>query len=97
MAAYIIGRIDVTNPAGYSEYTRRTPEVIAKFGGRFLARGGKSATLEGPTETRRVVILEFPSLERAEAFFHSTEYAEVKKFRAGVAVAEFLMVDGTTA
>jgi uncharacterized protein (DUF1330 family) len=58
MAAYIIVRVEVTDRIQYSKYAEQTPATIAKFGGRFLARGGESVTLEGPDETRRVVILE---------------------------------------
>jgi uncharacterized protein (DUF1330 family) len=94
MPAYIIGRIQVTDKAQYSEYIKATPTIIAKFGGHFIARGGESATLEGPEETSRVVIIEFPTLNDAKAFFHSEEYAEAKKLREGAAVAEFVAIDG---
>jgi uncharacterized protein (DUF1330 family) len=94
MSAYLIARVEITNPERYQDYIRATPVVIAKFGGKFIARGGKVVNLEGPEETRRVVIIEFPTLERAEAFFKSDEYKKVKQFRAGAAVGEFLLVDG---
>jgi uncharacterized protein (DUF1330 family) len=94
MPAYIIGRIQVTDKTRYTEYTKATPAIIAKFGGHFIARGGESVTLEGPEETRRVVIIEFPTLNDAKAFFHSEEYAETKKLRDGAAVAQFFAIDG---
>ncbi len=94
MAAYIIGRIDVTDWSRYREYMKVTPAVIARFGGKFIARGSEVLTFEGPQETRRVVILEFPSLEKAKEFFHSDEYAEAKKLRVGAAKAQFLAIDG---
>ena len=62
MPAYLILRGSVHDPEAYKEYTRRTPEIVARFGGRFIARGGKTVTLEGPQETRRIVLIEFPSL-----------------------------------
>lgn len=94
MTAYIIGRITVTDPERYAEYTKATPEVIAQFEGKFIARGGNKVSLEGQTETARIVILEFPTLERAEAFFNSPEYQQVKKLREGAADAQFIAVEG---
>jgi uncharacterized protein (DUF1330 family) len=94
MSAYIIGRIKVSDPVQYSEYTKVTPAIIARFGGRFIARGGETATMEGPEETSRVVIIEFPALEDAKAFFQSEEYAEAKNLREGAAVAQFVAIDG---
>lgn len=94
MPAYIIGRVQVTDWTRYAEYMQATPAVIAQYGGRFIARGGESATLEGPVETRRVVILEFPTLAAAQAFFHSEEYGRAKAMRAGAADAQFFVMDG---
>jgi uncharacterized protein (DUF1330 family) len=94
MPAYIIGRIQVTDKVQYAEYIKATPAIIAKFGGHFIARGGESATLEGPEETSRMVIIEFPTLNDAKAFFYSEEYAEAKKLREGAAVAQFVVIDG---
>jgi uncharacterized protein (DUF1330 family) len=94
MPAYIIGRIQVTDRARYTEYTKITPAIIAKFGGHFIARGGESVTLEGPEETNRVVVIEFPSLDAARAFFHSEEYRQAKARREGAAIAQFFAIDG---
>ena len=94
MTAYIIARVDINDWEQYKKYLSVTPEAIAEFGGRFIARGGELATLEGPTETRRVVLLEFPSLERAKAFYDSPKYAEAKKLRAGAAIMEMIAVEG---
>lgn len=94
MPAYIIARIEVTDWNRYREYTKLTPAAIARFGGRFIARGGEVVTLEGPPETRRMVILEFPSLEQAKAFYHSEEYSQARKLREGVAIGQFLAVEG---
>ena len=94
MAAYVIAKINVTDRDRYKEYTKVTPGVVEKFGGRFIARGGEVMTLEGPEENRRVVIIEFPSLEKAKAFYFSKGYAEAKKLREGAAIASFIVVDG---
>jgi uncharacterized protein (DUF1330 family) len=94
MAAYIIATINVTDWDRYKEYMKVTPGVIAKFGGKFIARGGEIVTLEGPEETQRVVLIEFPSLEKAKEFYNSEDYRKAKKLRAGAATAQFLAIDG---
>ncbi len=94
LAAYMIVTVDVTDPEQYRQYTDRSPAALAKFGGRFLARGGRTVTLEGDPETRRVVVVEFPSLEQAEACYASPEYQEAKSHREGAATAQFVVVEG---
>lgn len=94
MPAYVIARIEVTNWDKYKEYVKETPGVIAKFGGRFIARGGEKVTLEGPEETRRVVLIEFPSMEKAKAFYSSPEYVMVRKLREGAAEAQLIAIEG---
>ena len=71
MAAYVIADIEVTDPAGYEEYRRLAPPTITAFGGRYLARGGTTETLEGDWSPRRCVILEFPSMENFRAWWAS--------------------------
>jgi len=94
MTAYIIAKINVTNPDQYKEYTKVTPEIIKKFGGRFLARAGETITLEGPEENLRIALLEFPSLEKAREFYNSIEYGDAKKLRQDAATASFVAVAG---
>jgi uncharacterized protein (DUF1330 family) len=94
MSAYIIARIDVTDWDQYKKYTAKTPGVIAKFGGKFIARGADVHTLEGPQEERRVVIIEFPSLEKAKEFYESQEYTETRRLRKDAAVASLIAIDG---
>ena len=94
MAAYLIARLAVSDPASLADYVKTTPPMVAKYRGKFIVRGGKTVTLEGPEETRRIVVLEFPTLQDVQAFYHSPEYLQAKKLREGVAVAEFIAVDG---
>jgi len=94
MSAYIIALIEVTDPEQYKQYTEVTPAAIAKFGGKFIARGGETVVLEGPEPAGRVVIIEFPTLERAQSFYASEEYRQAKALRAGAATAQFIAVDG---
>ncbi len=94
MAAYLIARVNVTDPEKYEGYKALSPGAIAAYGGRFLARGGETAVLEGEPEERRVVIVEFPSLEQARVCYDSPEYQEARAARAGAAEAQFLIVEG---
>jgi uncharacterized protein (DUF1330 family) len=90
----MIARVHVTDRTRYAEYMKITPDIISRFGGRFIARGGEAVTLEGPEETDRVVLIEFPSLAAATAFYHSEEYRQTKKLREGAATAQFFAIDG---
>jgi uncharacterized protein (DUF1330 family) len=94
VSAYIVARIQVTDWDRYGEYVKHTPRVIAQFGGRFIVRGGEMAVLEGPDDGLRNVIIEFPSLDQAKAFYASPEYAAVKALREGAGTGTFVAVDG---
>ncbi len=94
MAGYLIARVTVTDPEKYQDYTAVSPGLIAKYGGRFLVRGGESVTLEGPEATERIVVVEFESLERAKAMYQSDAYQAAIKLRAGAATAQFVAVAG---
>jgi uncharacterized protein (DUF1330 family) len=94
MAGYLIARVEVTDPEKYKDYTDVTPGLIAKYGGRFIVRGGETVTLEGPAETGRVVVIEFDSLEQVKSFYESDDYQAAIKLRAGAATAQFIAVAG---
>jgi uncharacterized protein (DUF1330 family) len=92
--AYLLVQVNVTNPQQYGEYAKLSPGIIEKFGGRFLARGGRSTTLEGSPAPNRVVVIEFPSFDRAQAFYRSPEYTAARHVREGAATAQFVLVEG---
>ena len=94
MPAYLIADVEVTDAAGYEEYKKRVPATIAAYGGRYLARGGATETLEGTLSLNRSVILEFPSFERLKAWWSSPEYAPVKAIRERAAKSRLVAVDG---
>ena len=96
MTAYMIVQIDVTNMAQYREYTKLTPAIVEKFGGQFIVRGGDVVTLEGQPEMRRVVVVQFPSVEAATNFYNSDEYQAAIKVREGAAVGQFIVVPGVS-
>lgn len=94
MTAYIIALVDVTDPEQYQEYAKRAGAASKTHGAEYLARGGRTVSLEGEPPPGRVVIGKFDSVEAAEAFYNSPEYQEAKSFREPAANARFFIVDG---
>jgi len=97
MPAYVIARVEVTDWDKYNEYLKVGPGTIAKYGGRFIARAGEVLTLEGPEESRRLIILEFPSMAKAKAWYNSKEYQNAKKLRAGASKGCLIAINGVEA
>ncbi|HEX6979474.1 MAG TPA: DUF1330 domain-containing protein [Alphaproteobacteria bacterium] len=95
MPAYWVARSKINDPVEYKKYTDRVPEIIARYGGRVLARGGRYKILEGPEKFHRFVVIEFPSLEQAVACHQSPEYQEASAFRrSGAGEVELVIVEG---
>lgn len=95
MKDYVIGKVDIHHTEQYSTYTTLAPEILAMYEDRFCVRGYRTVPLEGTTEHPRPVIMEFPSLEKAQTFEHSPKkYAEARKLRANAATAAFITVEG---
>lgn len=92
MAAYVLVQVEVTDPEAYREYAQGAAPIVERYGGRFLARGGRYETLEGDWQPKRVVIIEFPSFEQAKAWHDSPEYREVRPIRERNAKTQFLTV-----
>ena len=83
MTAYWVARAKINDPVEYKKYTDLVPDILKKFGGKVLARGGKYQNLEGPETFERHIVVEFPSLEKALACHKSPEYQEARKYRLG--------------
>jgi uncharacterized protein (DUF1330 family) len=94
MTAYLIARIEVHDPEGYEAYKARTPAIIAKFGGRFLVRGGALETLEGEESVGRLVLVEFPDMDAARGFYNSAEYQAAIRIREPASKGQFVIVEG---
>lgn len=94
MSAYILMRIQANDPSKLKSYQDVAPSIIEKYNGKLKARGGEIVSLEGPDENRRIVIVEFPSLDAAKKFYYSDEYANAIKLRRDVAHFEMIAVDG---
>ncbi|RMO82751.1 hypothetical protein ALQ33_04107 [Pseudomonas syringae pv. philadelphi] len=94
MKAYWIAHVDVTDPQQYSEYTQRAPAAFQLYGGKFLARGGRSEAIEGRATPQRTVIIEFESYEQAVACYQSPQYQNAMSHRQGASKAEIVIVEG---
>ena len=93
-AAIGLSAVDVVDQARYEGYKTMVPSSIAAYGGRYLARGGKSQVLEGSWQPKRAVILEFPNAAQARAWWDSTEYAEAKAIRQASARTDVFILEG---
>jgi len=95
MPAYWVARARINDPIEYKKYTDRVPDIIAKYGGKVLARGGRFQIMEGPDKFHRFVVIEFPSFELGVACFTSAEYEEAAAFRrSGAGEVETIIVEG---
>jgi uncharacterized protein (DUF1330 family) len=94
MSAFVIVEIDIHNMDLYRSYTQLTPDTIAAYDGKFLVRGGETTLLEGDLQPKRMVVLEFPSVDKATAWWHSDVYAGAKKIRQKAATTKMIIVEG---
>jgi uncharacterized protein (DUF1330 family) len=94
MPAYVVVDVDVKDRERYAEYVKLAPPSIAQYGGRYVARAGRTETLEGEWAPRRFVILEFPTYERAKEWWSSPEYAPAKALRQATAETEMVLTEG---
>lgn len=90
---YLIGRVSVHDPEGYKAYAAAATAAIAQYGGKVLARGGRSEFVEGQGRLRNVII-EFESFEAATTYFYSPEYLAARRLRWPVSIGEFVVVEG---
>ena len=95
MPAYIIVDIDIVDPVGYEQYKNLAGATVERYGGKYIVRGGKSEVLEGNWSPKRVVILQFDSIERAKAWLNCEEYREPRKMRHRTARTNMIVVEGT--
>jgi uncharacterized protein (DUF1330 family) len=95
MPAYWVARAKINDPIEYKKYTDLVPDILARYGGKVLARGGRHQIMEGPQKFHRFVVVEFPSFEQAVACFTSDEYEQAAAFRrSGAGEVETIIVDG---
>ncbi len=94
MTAYVVAEVEVTDPAAYEDYRKLVPATVAKFGGKFLVRGGATEVKEGEWKPKRLVVLEFSSMDQARKWYHSPDYAPALALRLKAARSKVLMVEG---
>jgi uncharacterized protein (DUF1330 family) len=92
--AYVVVETDVHDPERYERYKEASPAAVAAGEGRFIARRGEVAVLEGDWHPKRLVLLEFPDLEAVRRFYESPEYQEAKRLREGAAGFNMVAVEG---
>jgi uncharacterized protein (DUF1330 family) len=97
VAAYLISDVTVRNAEAFQTYRTRAAASIEQYGGRYLVRGGPIETLEGGWTPRAIIVVEFPDLERARAWYHSPEYASALAVRDEALSRNLILLDGITA
>lgn len=95
MPAYVIVDVTVNDPERYPEYSRQVPATLEPYGGRFIVRGGATETVEGTWAPGRLVVIEFPTMEKAKAWYDSPEYGPARSLRWQLADAHLLFVEGS--
>lgn len=96
MKAYVIVDVNITDPVRYAEYKKLTPGSLVPYDGKFIVRGGTVATLEGSWKPERIVVLEFPSIDKANAWWSSPEYAPAKALRQSASETQMIVVEGAS-
>jgi uncharacterized protein (DUF1330 family) len=86
--------LEVTEPIEYEEYKQQAGATVERYGGKYIVRGGKCETLEGDCHPKRIVVLQFDSMERAKEWLNCAECAEPRKMRHRTAKTRMIVVDG---
>jgi uncharacterized protein (DUF1330 family) len=94
MPAYVIVEIEVVDPVGYEEYKKLAGATVLEYGGKYIVRGGPTEVLEGDWKPKRIVVLEFESMQRARDWLHCEQYREPRKMRHRTAKTNMILVDG---
>jgi len=94
VTAYVIVDIEVTDPVGYQEYVKLAPPTVTLYGGKYIARGGRTEILEGDWSPNRLVILQFDSIEQAKKWLNSPEYSKARALRHKYAKSKMVVIEG---
>jgi uncharacterized protein (DUF1330 family) len=94
MPAYVVSRLTIHDRAAFGSYLAEAPRTVARFGGRYLFRGGEVTALEGSWDDERLVILEFETAAAARAWYQSAEYQRLRELRQGAADGVILLAGG---
>ena len=94
MSGYVIAQIEVNNPENYKEYLANVTDIVKKFGGEFLVRGGEFSHVEGEWKNSRNIVIKFPSYEKALEWYNSEDYKPVKKIRLDNSISDAIIIKG---
>lgn len=94
MPAYLIADIEVTDPTAFEQYRSQVPATIAAHGGRYLVRGGATQIAEGTWQPKRVIVLEFPTMQQLQGWYNSPEYQKILPLRLNASKGNAVMVEG---
>jgi uncharacterized protein (DUF1330 family) len=94
MSAYVIAEIEVTDPTAYEDYRRQVPAVVEKYQGKFIVRGGRIESMEGGWSPKRMVVIEFPSMDQALKWYRSADYAPLIALRQKASKGKLIIVEG---
>lgn len=94
MSAYFIVDVKIHDPESYDEYRKQVGPMVARYGGKFLVRGGATETIEGDWDPQRLVIIEFADTEHFRAWYDSPEYTEVRSIRFKASTARAVLAQG---
>ena len=94
MSGYAIAQIEINNPENYKEYLAKVSDIVAKFGGEFLVRGGEFRHVEGEWKNSRNIVIKFPSYEKALEWYHSEEYKPIRQIRLDNADTNQIIIKG---
>lgn len=93
-SGYVIAHVEVTNPTQYEEYKKWSTVAMQAHGAEVCVRGGEVQPLEGEWAPKRVIVLKFPTFEKAKRFYDTPEYLKAREARAGAAVMNMIAVEG---
>ena len=94
MPAYVIVEIDIVDRAGYEEYKKLAGATVEKYGGKYVVRGGRTEVLEGDWKPKRIVVLQFDSVQHAKDWLNCEEYREPRQMRHRTARTNMILVEG---
>ena len=97
MPAYLIANVEIKDTERMNDYLKATPAIIKKYGGKFLVRGGEFEIYEGNWDPKRLVLVEFESMQKAKQFYNSPEYQAIIDIRQGSAYTDWVFVEGLSA
>ncbi|WP_227449416.1 DUF1330 domain-containing protein [Pseudomonas syringae] len=95
--AYYVAEFEITDAEGMKPYSAQVESTFKPYGGHFIVRGGKTISLEGTAPKRRRVVIEFASVEKAQAWYNSAEYTELRKIRQRSAKTDVYLIEGVSA